>query len=72
MPGKRSAETMNRKKKKRFKVNGAVWPKERLIVFAKNFPTDLASINREVITKVREWRFQMNMQKTEVMFNAKK
>lgn len=63
MPGKRSAETMNRReKKKKFKVNGAVRPEERLIVFAKkNFPTDLAAINREVITKVREWRFQMNM-----------
>lgn len=46
--------------------------KKGWLFLQKIFPTDLASINREVITKVREWGFQMNMQKTEVMFNAKK
>lgn len=44
---------------------------ERLIVFTK-VPTDLAAFIEEVITRIRRWRFQMNMQMTQVMFNAKK
>lgn len=44
---------------------------ERLIVFTK-IPTDLAVFIEEAITRIRGWRFQMNMQTTRVTFNAKK
>lgn len=44
---------------------------ERLIVFTK-IPTDLAVFIKEAIAGIRGWRFQMNMQTTPVVFNAKK